>query len=119
MKHSNPQVIDHSKEDIYQALTGKTEKLGKFVAKHLTEIMDSADAIEASGDKDGHTVSNVLLLIMNHPDLEDEEKMILAAEYGRGKGIKHGAHEVCSHCAIGPASKLIHSFIGNGLEGKP
>lgn len=114
MKHSNPQVIDHVKKDLYQALTGKSEKTHDFVKKNLTDIVETA---EINGNLEAP--SHVLFLIMTHPTLKDEEKMVLAMEFGKDQGREQGAMAVCHNCMVGPASKLLHSFMGDDLKGEP
>ena len=108
MKHSNPEGIDHSKEDIYNALTGNDKHtLTSFLSVNISGLMSS---LSLSEDEHATTTSYKLVTIMQHPTLTDEEKILLTFELGRIIGEEAGINGVCGTCAIGPASKLMHEF---------
>jgi len=108
MKHSNPEGIDHSKEDAYKALTGNDKHtLASFLSVNMSGLMST---ISLSEDEHKTTASYRLVTIMQHPTLTDEEKILLAFEAGRLIGEEVGVSQVCGSCAIGPASKLMHEF---------
>lgn len=108
MKHSNPDIIDHSKEDTLEALTGRTEGTVAFLKVHLVGLLED---INLNGGKYKTKNSYLLHRIMTIPNLTDEDKMVLvymtALEMGESKG-----HElVCKHCLIGPGSEYLHNLM--------
>jgi hypothetical protein len=119
MEHSNPQLIDHSKDSTFEAFTGSTEDFDDFMSEIVTNINDYR---KVSDDPHSGSLSFFLEQLMKYPNLSDEAKIVVAIEYGQAKGIMAGQEMICNHCAIGPASKLMHSFLkgkGNYEEEGP
>lgn len=108
MKHSNPEQIDHKKENITEAFCGVPDGT-KFIAHHMADIQATCIALK---DEEEHnlSVSFFLTKLMDHPTLTDDQKLVIACEYGRLKGVNQGEAIVCGSCAVGPASKLLHSL---------
>lgn len=108
MKHSNPEAIDHTRNNIYQALTGDlTRSTEEFLEEKLTPILETIDSMNEHW---AGTNSHVLELIIKDKTMTDEQKAAFIFELGFRKGAKAGSDEICHECALGPASTILHKL---------
>ena len=107
MIHSNPSIIDHSKNNIAEALTGNAD-IQTFMEK-LSEEFE--DLYEVSEDPFKSKDSWLFAQVLEHPIMTPEEKIVFIYHYAMQKGVSKGNKEVCSSCVVGPASFLFHKLL--------
>lgn len=107
MIHSNPDVIDHSKDNILEALTGNTD-VDAFMTKFATDFENLQDVSE---DPFKSKDSWLFTKVMEHPTMTPEEKIVFVYLYTMQKGVNKGNEEVCSSCIVGSASFLFHKLV--------
>lgn len=107
MIHSNPSIIDHSKDNLHEALTGKTD-IQTFMEKFGEEFEDS---LKVSEDPHKNKDSWLFAWVLEHPIMTPEEKIVFVYHYTMRKGVNKGNEEVCSSCVVGPASYLFHKLL--------